>query len=168
MTLRIISYVGRAHWSWRIDNWYLAQNIRLREVFYIAQIMTTLILHRHTISDLTLTSVRRNDVLKYAQSFLYFFKIWKMYANNMKNWQKIRNSTEKKTNKQTNKKQQQKRPEKKYTIVFTKTRATLWYIKKICLTFKNRKKMRRAHQTFRPSTGVLSSYIWRLTNKFSL
>ena len=75
--------------------------------------MTTLILHPHTISDLTLTSVRRNDVLKYAQSFLYFFKIWKMYANNMKNWQKIRNSTEKKTNKQTNKKQQQKRPEKK-------------------------------------------------------
>ena len=75
--------------------------------------MTTLILHPHTISDLTLTSVRRNDVLKYAQSFLHFFKIWKMYANNMKNWQKIRNSTEIKTNKQTNKKQQQKRPEKK-------------------------------------------------------
>ena len=96
---RIISYVGRAHW--RIDNWYLAQNIRLREVFYIAQIMTTLILHPHTISDLTLTSVRRNDVLKYAQSFLHFFKIWKIYANDMKNWQKIRNSTEKKqTNKQ--------------------------------------------------------------------
>ena len=164
MTLRIISYVGRAHW--RIDNWYLAQNIRLREVFYIAQIMTTLILHPHTISDLTLTSVRRNDVLKYAQSFLHFFKIWKIYANDMKNWQKIRNSTEK--NKQTNKKQQQKRQEKKYTIVFTRTRATLWYIKKICLTFKNRKKMRRAQQTFRPSTGVLSSYIWRLTNKISL
>ena len=111
---RIISYVGRAHW--RIDNWYLAQNIRLREVFYIAQIMTTLILHPHTISDLTLTSVRRNDVLKYAQSFLHFFKIWKIYANDMKNWQKIRNSTEKKqTNKQTNKKQQQKRQEKKNT-----------------------------------------------------
>ena len=64
--------------------------------------MTTLILHPHTISDLTLTSVRRNDVLKYAQSFLHFFKIWKIYANDMKNWQKIRNSTEKKqTNKQT-------------------------------------------------------------------
>ena len=166
MTLRIISYVGRAHW--RIDNWYLAQNIRLREVFYIAQIMTTLILHPHTISDLTLTSVRRNDVLKYAQSFLHFFKIWKIYANDMKNWQKIRNSTEKKqTNKQpkNNNKNDKK---KKYTIVFAKTRATLWYIKKICLTFKNRKKMRRAQQTFRPSIGVLSSYIWRLTNKISL
>ena len=63
--------------------------------------MTTLILHPHTISDLTLTSVRRNDVLKYAQSFLHFFKKGKIYANDMKNWQKIRNSTEKKqTNKQ--------------------------------------------------------------------
>ena len=64
---RIISYVGRAHWS--MDNWSLAQNIRLREVFYTAQIMTTLILRPHTISDLTLTSVRRNNVLKWVQSF---------------------------------------------------------------------------------------------------
>ena len=31
--------------------------------------MTALILHPHTISDLTLTSVRRNNVLKLAQSF---------------------------------------------------------------------------------------------------
>ena len=30
--------------------------------------MTTLILHPHTISDLTLTSVRRNNVLELAQS----------------------------------------------------------------------------------------------------
>ena len=31
--------------------------------------MTTLILRPHTISDLTLTSVRRNNVLKWVQSF---------------------------------------------------------------------------------------------------
>ena len=79
--------------------------------------MTALILHPHTISDLTLTSVRRNNVLELAQSF-----------------------PRTKSSKFNNKKQQQK----KYTIVFTKTRATLWY-KKICQTLKNRKKFGRAH-----------------------
>ena len=67
-----------------------------------------------------------------------------------------------KTNKQTNKKQQQKWQEKKIHHRIHKDKGNTMIYKKICLTFKNRKKMRRAHQTFRPSTGVLSSYIWRI------
>ena len=99
--------------------------------------MTALILHPHTISDLTLTSVRRSDVLKYAQSFLHFFKIWKIYANDMKNWQKIRNSTEKKqTNKQ---KTTTTTTRKKIHHRIHKDKGNTMIYKKICLTLKTEK-----------------------------
>ena len=63
---------------------YLAQNITVRDVFYIPQ-MYNFTLHPHTLSPLTLTSVQRNNFLQWAHPFLHFFKIWKIYANNMKN-----------------------------------------------------------------------------------
>ena len=119
---RIISYVGRAHWS--IDNWYFAQNIRLREVFYTAQIMTTLILHPHTISDLTLTSVRRNNVLKWVQSF-----------------PRTKNSTDLKQQNTTT-------TTATTTIIhhrISKDKGNTMIYKKICQTLKNRKKVGRAH-----------------------
>ena len=74
----------------------------------------------------------------------------------------------KQTNKQTDKKKhQQRRRQEKNTPSYSQ-RQGQHYDKKNMPNLKKPKKMRRAHQTFRPSTGVLSSYIRRLTNKISL
>ena len=151
---------------------YLAQNIRLREVFYICTDVqlysTSPYLHPHPIiSPLTLPSVQRNNVLQWVHPFLNFFKIWKIMQMIWKINKKFEIWQKKKTNKQTKKKHQQRRRQEKNTPSYSQ-RQGQHYDKKNMPNLKKPKKMRRAHQTFRPSTGVLSSYIWRLTNKISL
>ena len=110
---------------------YLAQNIRLREVFYICTDVqlysTSPYLHPHPIiSPLTLPSVQRNNVLQWVHPFLNFFKIWKIMQmiwkinKKFEIWQKKKQTNrQKKTSTTTT-------TRKKYTIVFTETRATLW------------------------------------------
>ena len=126
---------------------YLAQNIRLREVFYICTDVqlysTSPYLHPHPIiSPLTLPSVQRNNVLQWVHPFLNFFKIWKIMQmiwkinKKFEIWQKKKN----KTNKQTKKKNINNDDDKKKIHHRIHRDKGNTMIKKICLTLKNRKK----------------------------
>ena len=87
--------------------------------------MYNFILNPHTISALTLTSVRRNNVLQWAHSFLHFFKIRKIDANDMQNLKKklAKNSKFEKKNKQQRQRQRQRQRQQQEKI--KRQRATL-------------------------------------------